>query len=176
MAITESIPENRNFLSPLGFKFDIKKTPDVNYFVQSVNIPSVTLGETNVPTPFVKLPFAGDHIQYGALVVTFRVDEEMRNYMELFTWLRETGFPNSFSEYKSIDQKEQNKMSGQGIYSDASLLILNSARKPIVEVNFRKLYPVTLTDLQFDARNVDVDYIDTTCSFNFQTFDINWLI
>jgi len=173
---TNTIPANKNFLSPLGFKFDIKKTPGVNYFVQSVNIPSITLGETSVPTPFVRLPFAGDHIQYGALVVQFRVDEEMRNYREIYTWLKETGFPNSFNEYKSIDQKEQNKMSGEGIYSDATLLILNSARNPIVEVVFRKLYPVTLTDLQFDTRNVDVDYIDTTCSFNFQTFDINWLV
>ena len=35
MAITTTEPTNKNFLSPLGFKFVIQKTPNVNYFVQN---------------------------------------------------------------------------------------------------------------------------------------------
>jgi len=175
MAITQTLPENKNFLSPLGFKFQIKKTPHVNYFVQSVNIPSITLGETNVPSPFLRFPLAGDHLQYGSLVITFRVDEELRNYMELYTWLKEVGFPNSFDEHKGVASEER-KRDGTGIYSDGSLIILSSAKNPIVQVNYKNMYPVTLTDLQFDTRLQDVDYIDTTCSFNFQTFDIEWLL
>lgn len=174
MTIENSIPSNKNFLSPLGFKFTVKKTPGVNYFVQSVNIPSITLGEQNVPTPFIRLPIAGDHLQYGALVIAFRVDEELRNYRELYNWLKQIGFPDNFDQHKTIAQKPP--MSGEGIYSDAVLTILSSSRNPIVEVKFKNLYPVTLTDLQFDSRLTDVDYIDTTCQFNFQTFDIEWLV
>ena len=38
-------PENTNFLSPVGFDFKVKKLPTVNYFVQAINVPSVTLGQ-----------------------------------------------------------------------------------------------------------------------------------
>ena len=48
--ITDQI-DNQNFLSPVGFKFQIKKTPKTNYFVQAVNIPSVVVGEAVRPRP-----------------------------------------------------------------------------------------------------------------------------
>ena len=49
-------PENTNFLSPVGFDFKVKKLPTVNYFVQAINVPSVTLGQGNIPTPFINIP------------------------------------------------------------------------------------------------------------------------
>ena len=32
-------PKNKNFLSPVGFKFIIGRTPNVDYFCQSASIP-----------------------------------------------------------------------------------------------------------------------------------------
>jgi hypothetical protein len=37
-------PENRNFLSPTGFKFSLKRTPKVSFFCNSANIPDINLG------------------------------------------------------------------------------------------------------------------------------------
>ena len=37
---------NRNFLSPIGFKFTIAKTPKVDFFCNSARIPEITLGTT----------------------------------------------------------------------------------------------------------------------------------
>ena len=32
-------PKNKNFLSPVGFKFIMSRTPNVDYFCQSASIP-----------------------------------------------------------------------------------------------------------------------------------------
>ena len=83
-------PKSTNFLSPLGGKFTIKKLPSVNFFVQSVAIPSVTVGEIPIGTPFsAKLQLPGDLVTFGDLVITFRVDENMENYLEIFNWIEQ---------------------------------------------------------------------------------------
>ena len=46
MAVLQDQPTNPQFLSPVGFNFNIRKLPNTNYFVQAVNLPGVQLGET----------------------------------------------------------------------------------------------------------------------------------
>lgn len=178
-AITD-LPSNKNFLSPLGFTFTIKKTPGVNYFVQSVSLPSLNLGQADIQTPFVKLPVPGDHIDFSNLTITFRVDEEMRNYKELFDWIVALGFPENFQQYSAIAPNRgrfggsiTNPVAGTGIYSDASLMILNSVKAPIVEYTFKNLYPISLSDIQFDTRDSDVNYVDVTATFAYELFKLN---
>lgn len=174
-----TLPDNKNFLSPLGFTFNIKKTPNVNYFVQSASLPDISLGQIDVPTPFVKMPVPGDHMTFSPLTISFRVDEDMENYNEIFTWITSLGFPDNFGQYNRIAARTnrfggtQDPAAGNGIYSDASLVILNSARAPVREFVFRNLFPVSLSDLSFDVRNSDVDYIDATATFAYETFTLN---
>lgn len=175
MAITTTEPTNKNFLSPLGFKFVIQKTPNVNYFVQSVGLPSITLGNTSFPTPFVRTPIAGDHIEYGDLALTFKVDESMKNYLELYNWITAIGFPDNFDQAKAVDPKFVTTGSGEGTYSDATLIVLSSAMNPIHEINFVDAFPISLTDFQFDSRNSDVEYIEASVVFKFRTFNIKSL-
>ena len=66
-------PQNLNFLSPLGAKFEIKRLPTINFFVQAVSLPSVSMGEVEVPTPFTKLRKPGDQLMFGDLVLQYRV-------------------------------------------------------------------------------------------------------
>lgn len=174
-----TLPSNKNFLSPLGFTFTIKKTPNVNYFVQSAQLPNISLGQVDIQTPFVKLPVPGDHMDFSPLTISFRVDEDMENYNELYTWITSLGFPDNFGQYNSIANRTsrfggtQDGATGNGIYSDASLIILNSARAPVKEFNFKNLFPITLSDLSFDTRNTDVDYIDASVTFAYQSFTLN---
>jgi hypothetical protein len=154
-------PSNKNFLSPLGFKFSIKKTPHVNYFVQNVNLPGVSLGSASIPTPFVKVPLAGDHIGYGDLQITFKVDEDMANYLEIFNWIKTIGFPDSYSQYNPAE-----------VYSDATLTVLSSAMNPKFDITFVDLYPMDLGGFMFNSTAADVDYIETVATFRFRTFNI----
>lgn len=172
MSAISKLPTNKNFLSPLGFAFNIYKTPGVNYFVQSASIPALSLGTAEVGTPFGRLKFPGDKPDFSDLNITFRVDEELRNYMELYNWLTKISRFDGFTGYSSLANVPQ----GEGVLSDATLTILSSAKNPIIDVTFKNLYPTALSELSFDTRLTDVDYIDVVATFAYQSYNIKYLI
>ena len=179
MSITDSQVTNKSFLSPLGFKFVIKKTPNVNYFVQSVSLPSITLNRVDVPNPFIKIPLPGDHLDFGELTLTFKVDEDLKNYLEIYNWMIGMGFPDDFDQYKDVDVIRGGKntgnvdrMSGGGIYSDATLSILSSAMNVNHNVTFIDAFPTALQELQFLTTDTDVNYLTATVSFTYRKFTI----
>ena len=109
--------ENRNFLSPVGFKFGLKRSPAVAFFCNEANIPDMTLGITEQPTYLRDIPTPGDKIQFGDLNLRFLVDEDLTNYMEIQNWIRGLGFPESLKEFaklargKSLFRKNRSKIS-----------------------------------------------------------------
>ena len=70
-------PSNKNFLSPVGFKFIIGRTPNVDYFCQSASIPEVGIGVREIPTPVKDYSIPGDKITYGDLNLRFLVNEDL---------------------------------------------------------------------------------------------------
>jgi hypothetical protein len=164
MSFNTTEVSNKNFLSPLGFKFSIKKTPHINYFVQSVNLPSVTLGSTAMPTPLLRVPIAGDHLTYGDLTITFKVDEALANYLEIYNWMIAIGRPDNFDQY----DPEQT-------YSDATLSVLSSAMNTKHEVIFKDMFPIDLGGFTMMSTAGDVDYIESIATFKYRNFTINTL-
>ena len=79
---------NRNFLSPTGFKFSLKRSPAAAFFCNQANIPSMDLGVAEQPTYLRDIPTPGDKIDFGDLTIRFLVDEDLVNYMELQKWIR----------------------------------------------------------------------------------------
>jgi len=166
-------PDNTQFLSPLGFNFGIKKLPNTNYFVQSVNVPSVQATDVVMPTPFTNIPTIGDRLNYSEFQLSFKVDEDMTNYIELYDWLLQLHFPEDFAQAKNIYQKQNNvDFLADGPYSDATLTILNSAMNPNKEVIFEDCYPIALSDLQFSTTAASVDYIECQATFRYRMFRI----
>lgn len=173
MSAIDNIPVNKNFLSPLGFVFQIKKSPNVNFFIQNVNLPGLSLTQVETPNPFVKVPYSGDHINYDDLMISFKVDGNLNNYREIHDWIRQLGFPEDFKEYKQI--ASQPIYSGLGIKSDISLIILSSSRNPIYEVIFKDAFPVSLSSLIFDSTADDVMYLQAESTFRYSTYTISTL-
>ena len=76
MSALDSTPSNRNFLSPLNFKFILKRAPHVNFFLQKVNLPQVTINRTpEYSNPLINIPLAGEFVTFSPLNITFKVDE-----------------------------------------------------------------------------------------------------
>jgi hypothetical protein len=173
MSVLDNQPIDQSYLSPLGFKLQIKKTPHVNYFVQKAVIPRVSLGTADVATPFTKMPYPGTKLTFDNLQVTFKVDENMMNYLEIYSWLRDVGFPDNFAQYQNI--AGQSISSGEGVFSDITLIILSSAMNPNLEITFFDCFPVDLSELEFDSTLSDVDYLTATVTFANRRFDIKTL-
>ena len=119
--------ENRNFLSPTGFKFSIKRIPKVAYFCNQANIPSLDLGVATQPTYLKDIPTPGDKIDFGDLTLRFLVDEDLGNYVQLQRWIRGLGFPESLQEFADLEKDAVMPANyhnqGDDMYSDGTLQI-----------------------------------------------------
>lgn len=169
--MSETLPDNVNLLSPLNFIFTIKKTPNINYHCQSVNIPGISMGNAEQPNPYVNVPVAGDHIIFGDLNIDFKVDEDLSNYLEIFNWMKGIGFPDSNEQYADLNSQYR----GLGVLSDATCLILNSAKNPNVRVDYVDIFPISLSDIYLDSREVDVNVAIASATFKISSFNITKL-
>lgn len=159
---------NKNMLSPVGFNFEIRRLPTVNFFVQSITLPGATLGVVEQPNPFRNIPVFGDKIDYSELEVVFKIDEDMANYLEIFDWITALGFPDRFEQFKQLSDRP--RFSDERFYSDATLTILSSGMNPNIQVYITDLFPTTLSPITMDARETDITYIEATATFRFQNY------
>lgn len=174
MNIVETTPTNKNFLSPLGFRFFIKKLPNVNFFVQKVNVPGISIAQNpTMPNPFTKIPYAGDHLEFNELQITYRVDEDISNYLEIYNWIRGLAFPDNFGEYAALASKTPT--SGEGLKSDASLIITTNGKSPNFECVFEDAFPINISNIDFVTTDETVNYIEATATFLYTQFKISAL-
>lgn len=168
--------ENRNFLSPTGFKFTLSREPKVAFFCNEANIPSLTLGVAIQPTYLKQLPTPGDIIEFEDLRIRFLVDENLENYMCIQNWIRGLGFPERLSEFGDLERKGVSignySKDRQNIYSDGTMQILSSSSVPKFQVIYRDLFPYTLSTLQFDSTVTDINYFTADVSFKYTIYDI----
>ena len=156
-------PDNINFLSPVGFRFNVEFIPKTNWFLTSATLPGITLGEINQPTPLMPTQIPGNDLTWEPLSVTFLVDEDLSNWRELYDWLIGVGFPSDYKEYKEQKEKKQ-------IYSDAPLTILNSNMQPNYLVLFKDLFPTSISEVAFDSASADIEGIKATATFRYLSY------
>ena len=167
---------NRNFLSPVGFKFTLDRAKKVSYFCNQANIPDITLGVAEQPTWLKDLPTPGDKLQFGDLNLRFMVDEDLTNYMQIQHWMRGLGYPESMKEFRDLESEQTMPSNfgqeGDNIYSDGTLQILNSSLVPNFQVVFEDLFPYSLTTLSFDATDTDIEYFTADVSFKYTIYNL----
>lgn len=164
---------NKNMLSPVGFSFNIQRLPNMNFFVQSVTLPGITASTTEQISPLRAIPIPGDKIEYSELEVTFKIDESMNNYIEVFNWIRALGFPDNNDQYKALE--DQPSYTGGGIYSDATLTILSSAMNPNIKIEITDLFPVSLTPIEMNSTQSDIEYLEASVAFRFLGYSFTQL-
>lgn len=152
--------ENKNFLAPNGFKLSLIKFPKVSFYCQSANIPGLRIPDITIPTPFRDYAIAGTETEYDDLTVKFLVDEDMTNYATIHKWLRKTGLAESYDT-------DKDPIEGQGV-----LEILNSNWRPNIFVEFDDLFPISLTTLEFDAADTNVEYMIAQATFKYKIYRI----
>ena len=164
--------QNRNFLSPIGFKFTLAKEPKVTFFSNSARIPEITLGTAIQPSYLKDIDVPGDKLQYGDFALRFLVDENMVNYMKIHNWKRGLVYPETTKEYKDLTNNSQGIRDSEEAFSDGSLHILNSNYRDVAIVKFSDLFPIGLTSLDFEASDTDVNYFTAEVVFKYTVYNI----
>ena len=183
-------PDKMDYASPIQFRFKITKLPQVEFFIQTANIPGITLGSTSFETPLKDIAGVGDKGTYQTLDISFIVDENLNNYKELHDWIIGLGFPKDYTQFQTMQATGADRFSGStrstaatgtntpqplsegGIYSDATLTVLNSKNIAKTEIRFQNVFPISLGSLSYDVKASDVDYLQVNASFNYMYYDI----
>ena len=164
--------QNRNFLSPVGFKFTLAKYPKVSFFSNSARIPELSLGTAIQPSYLKDIDVPGEKLTYGDLTIRFLVDENMKNYMAVHNWLKGIGFPETPQQFKDQTTDEDGLRDEKEVFSDGSLHILNSNFQDVAIVKFNDLFPVALTSLEFDATETDINYFTAEVVMRYTVYSI----
>jgi hypothetical protein len=168
--------ENRNFLSPTGFKFALKRSPAAAFFCNQANIPSLDLGIAQQTSYLKDIDIPGDKIVFGDLTLRFLVDEDLFNYMEIQNWIRGLGYPEKLSQLKDLSEdgkiKSRFGQSGENIYSDATLQVLSNSLIPKFQIMFKDVFPYSLSTITFDATDTDIEYFTADVSFKYTIYDM----
>ena len=180
-------PDKLDYASPTQFKFGIHQLPKVEFFTLSANVPGITAGVVTRATPFKDIPLVGDKLTYENLSITFQVDEYLENYVSLHNWMKGIVFPTDRQEFRTFrDVTSNTPASGKtpttdlvgkaipdrALYSDAYLMVLSNKNNPIVEVNFKDIFPVSLGALEFTQSVTDVEFMTATAEFAYEIYEI----
>ena len=163
-------PDNKNFLSPVGFKFLIERIPTVEFFCQTVNIPEISIGNRTIETRVKAYDTPGDKMTFGDLNLTFMINENMDNYYEIYKWLMGLTNPKEEQEFMNymMGVKEAGRKGNfQKATTDARLLVLDSNMNTITTTVFMNLFPTSLSGVRFSADPTDIDYVTADVTFKY---------
>ena len=165
--------QNRNFLSGVAFKFNLTKFPKVDFFSNSAIIPLLNLELARQPSYLKNIDVPGERLTYGDFTLRFMVDENMENYLAVYNWLTGLGFPESGKQFKEIITDSDGQRDMKEPFCDGTLRILNSNYREVAKVKFQDLFPVSLTSLDFDATNTDVQYFTAEATFKYTIYNLS---
>ena len=164
--------DNRNFLSGVAFKFNLAKFPKVDFFSNSARIPELSLELTRQPSYLKNIDVPGERLTFGDFTLRFLVDENMENYLAVYDWLKGLGFPESGKQFKDLTTDSDGQRDQKEAFCDGTLRILNSNYREVSKVKFTDLFPTSLTSLDFDATNTDIQFFTAQATFKYTIYNL----
>lgn len=133
--------------------------------IQSFALPGIALSEAGGPAPKIAgFSVVGTSVGYSDLVCKVLLDENMNSYFDIYKWVKELCEPEKHNGVKFNDS-----------VSEASLYVLTNNKTTDTKfiVNFHRLWPVNLGEIQFDTTTTDDQVITVDVTFKYRTFTIN---
>jgi hypothetical protein len=158
-------PENTNLLQPTKFLLTFSRIATTQYFCQSVNVPSVSLGQVQRDTPFLDLYSPGTKLTYDPLDISFIIDEELQSWKNLYDWFISIADPDGFGGRMQNRELQQQKQ-----FSDATLTILSALNNPILRIEFTNVFPLTMSNINFDTRLSADTIVTCDATFRYQSY------
>ena len=118
------------------------------------------------------LDIPGDKLTYGDFSLRFLVDENMENYMSVHNWLTGLGFPETAKQFRDLTTNDDGQRDLNEQFSDGSLHILNSNFRDVAIVKFRDLFPTSLTSLEFESSDTDINYFTAEVTFKYTIYNV----
>ena len=150
------LTDNFNMLSPTGFRVTIEspKFSNLEYFISTVSLPTISLSEAEASFRNYQGFVPGDQVSYEPLDMTFVLDEDMKNYNEVFDWIQSNAEENVPAKH------------------DLILSILTSHNNLNRQIRFIGAMPTSLGGVEFNTQVDSIDYLQSTVTIRYDRFEI----
>lgn len=156
-----SNPEEFNLLDTSNYKFVFHKLPNVVYYAQDMSLPGISTDSPKISHPTLdNIPFPGSKMNFEPLILTFLVDEDLTNLLEIYKWMYESMVLNN--------TKDQ--------FSDGTLHILDGNKEVKNRITFYNMFPVSVSSIELTTKNTDIDYTVCNMQLNYSIFVFDELI
>ncbi len=150
---------NNNPLYQDKFQLIIRKFPGCEYMCTDVTLPGLSQSPQRFETPFGAFNNSGKKTDYGTLSVTFKVDENLKNYKEIFHWLRDSTGSITPDNYKNLidNNRLDSSKNTHAVFTDGTLMTLKNSKQHNIAINFVNLFPIQLGGITFGfngAKNI----------------------
>ena len=157
-------PNELNQLNVVSFQTNFTRLPNVNFFCQRVNIPSMTLGAAIQTTPFSDVNYYGDKLTFEQMTMNFYVNEDMSNYLEVYNWLVALGFPDNHEQF-TLKDSSLDFAANETRTSDMNLILETNKSNPNYSVVFKDAFPVSLGSIELDTAATSLEPIVVDATF-----------
>ena len=173
MTALNRIPENTNYLQPTKFLVTFPRIPGTQFFCKSVNIPGISIGTFDQPTEFRNLPVPGNKLTFDDFSMTFNIDEDLESWKQIHDWIYALGIPTKFDDYKALGrQMPWQNQTPSPQYSDGTLTILSGLNNPKYRINFKDMFPVSVSGIDFDVSESADTILTASVTFKYAYYDL----
>jgi len=152
-------PQKINLAKSTNYRLNLSILPGTQFWLTTCNLPTMSVNEIPIPHPLhghVYRP--GSTIQNAPMTVTFLVDEDYHNYMEILGLMYKAAGPETKMRYKK----------GEATGHDGSIHILSNNKNVSDKVfTFHNLFPTILGELQMTNESAEPLLTDLTLQYDF---------
>lgn len=160
-------PNEINQLNVVSFQTNFTRLPNVNFFCQQVNIPSLTIGTAIQPTPFSDIAIEGDKVAFDQLNLSFFVSEDLSNYLEIYNWILSLGFPDNPPQFNLQDDITTATDGNDTLKSDMNIVLQTNKSNPNFNVTFKDAFPISLGSIGLDSSATTIEPIAVEAIFSY---------
>lgn len=153
--MTSVLKSSVNLLHTNKFKLVLHDLPNLEFHVTEFTTPNITytVSKLNYRQHYANV--GNDKLDIGDINVSFKVDDDLNNYIELWNWLKGLGKPHTYEDRKRLnrelrvsDQQKNDHVVGR----EASFFFLNNMSQPNVEMVLTDVIPTSLSGISMTTK------------------------
>lgn len=169
---------NRNQLDAKDFRLVVDGLNHVKYHAVGWSPASISSNAVKQSFPQGYVAFHGDVLSYSSFSITFILDEDGNNFMEIFNWIASYGQSHT-EDYKSdpisgqrYTANEQRNQAHAKKYRDVSVFLPTNKYNGNIEMRFLEAHPTNLSMPEISTKNTSVITLECTVEFEFTTMKV----
>lgn len=162
--LNKSLPTNFRLAFPvLPAEVALDGSQELVLNIHTIILPGITLSPIELPWQGSKRRDAGE-LTFEDFTVNFIVDTQFTNWKVIYNWIK-------YISQAWNDDREKAMEQYYNYTVDATLQILDNFNTEILRVNFKNMWPQSMSEVQFSYRDREA-VIESTAVFAYNYYEI----